>query len=103
MYAILRRYACDPAKRDQARSALAEVRRLHEAQPGYVGSLVIETGESWIAVNLWETEQAAAAGREAIGPRVRGLLGPLGAGPSELLAAGQVVDSAGGPIPRPAR
>ncbi len=103
MYAILRRYACDPAKRSQARAALAEVSRLHEAQPGYVGSLVIDGGESWLAVNLWDTAQAAAAGREAIGSQVRRVLGPLEAGPSEVVAVGPVVESAGRPIPGSAR
>jgi hypothetical protein len=61
-------------------------------QPGYAGSLVIDDGNRSIAVNLWDDEQAAAAGRTAIGPQVQRLLEPLMAGPSELIAAGEVLE-----------
>ncbi len=93
MYAIVRHYPYDTTKRGGQDRALAEVQALHASQPGYAGSLVIDDGHRLIAVNLWDTEQAAAAGRVAIGPQVQHLLEPLMAGPSELIAAGEVLAS----------
>jgi hypothetical protein len=91
MYAIVRTYEYDPAKLADVQGPLAEVQSLHANQPGYAGSLVIDDGHRSIAVNLWEDEQAAAAGRTAIGPQVQRLLEPMIAGPSELIAAGEVL------------
>jgi hypothetical protein len=91
MYAILRRYAYNPAKLAETKTALAEVQALHASQPGYAGSLVIDDGQHLTAVNLWESESAADAGREAIGSQVRRLLEPLMEGSSELIAAGEAV------------
>ncbi len=73
--------------------ALDAVQSLHASQPGYAGSLVIDDGHRLIAVNLWDTEHAAAAARTAIGPQVQRLLEPLMTGPSELIAAGEVLAS----------
>jgi hypothetical protein len=52
MYAIVRRYEYNPARVADARAALAEVDALHEAQPGYVGNLLIDDGRCWTVVNL---------------------------------------------------
>jgi hypothetical protein len=93
MYAILRQFPYDPRKLADGKRALAEVQALHAGQPGYAGSLVIDDGQRFTAVNLWYSEQAADAGREAIGPSVQRLIEPLMAGPSELLAAGEVLVS----------
>ena len=93
MYAILRQYPCDASKRGHRDEALAAVQSLHARQPGYAGSLVIDDGQRLIAVNLWDTEHAAADGRTAIGPQVQHLLEPLMAGPSQLIAAGEVLAS----------
>jgi hypothetical protein len=99
MYAIVRSYAYDPTKPANVEQALAEVQALHAGQPGYVGGLVIDGGQRLIAVNLWESEQAAAAGRAAIGEPVQRLLEPLMRGASEVIAVGEVVasDLGGGP------
>lgn len=93
MYAIVRQYEYQPDRLADAEPVLAEIARLHAAQPGYAGSLVIDDGRRLIAVNLWDSEQAAAVGRSAIGPPVQRLLEPLMAGPSEPIAAGKVIAS----------
>ncbi len=93
MYAILRQYPCDASKRGHRDEALDAVQSLHASQPGYAGSLVIDDGQRLIAVNLWDTEHAAAAARTAIGAQVQHLLEPLMADPSQLIAAGEVLAS----------
>ncbi len=93
MYAILRQYPCDASERGPVGQTLADIQALHGNQPGYAGSLVIDDRQRLIAVNLWDTEHAAAAARAAIGPQVQHLLEPLMAGPSELIAAGEVLAS----------
>lgn len=91
MYAILRQFRYDPGKLVNRPQVLAKTEALHASQPGYEGSLVIDDGQRLIALNLWETAQAAAAGREAIGDHVQRLLQPLMAGPPELIAAGELL------------
>ncbi len=93
MYAILRQYPCAASKRGAVGQTLADIQALHGNQPGYAGSLVIDDGQRLIAVNLWDTEHAAAAARTAIGAQVQHLLEPLMADPSELIAAGEVLAS----------
>jgi hypothetical protein len=63
----------------------------HASRPGYTGSLVIDDGHHLLAVNLWDDEQTATAGRESIGPQVQRLLEPLMAAESELVAVGEVL------------
>jgi len=46
---------------------------------------------NFIAVNLWQSEHDAVAGRAAIGMQVQRLLEPLMATPSQLLGADEVV------------
>ena len=91
MYAIVRRYACDPAAIASAGQALAAAQELHTTQPGYAGSIVVDDGQHFIAVNLWQSEHDAVAGRAAIGTQVQRLLEPLMATASQLLGAGEVV------------
>jgi len=93
MYAIVRQYAYDAAKHAAVGQALSDAQALHAGQPGYAGSVVIDDGQRMTAVNLWETEEAAAAGRSAIGEQVQRLLEPPMAGASELIAVGEVVAS----------
>jgi hypothetical protein len=93
MYAIVRQYRYDAAERAAAHQAAGKSQELHAAQPGYVGSVVIDDGQTLTAVNSWDTEQAAAAGRQAIGEQVGRLLEPHAVGPSELTAVGEVVRS----------
>ncbi len=77
MHAILRRYPYDAANPPDVASVLTDAQDLHVSQGGYVGSLVVDDGRHLIAINLWETEQAAAEGRAAIGPKVQRLFGPF--------------------------
>lgn len=92
MFAVVRRTAYDPAQLAQVRERLAEFQPLHADQPGYRGTLVVDAGDGrWLTVNLWETQEQATAALPAVGPAVRRLLGPLQAGPSEVLGAGPVV------------
>lgn len=91
MYAIVRQFEYQPGKLAEDARALTEIARLHAAQPGYAGSLSIDDGHRLTAVNLWDSEQAAIAGREAIGPPVQRLLEPLMAGASKLIASGSAV------------
>ena len=93
MYAILRQYPCAASKRGAVGQTLADIQALHGNQPGYAGSLVIDDGQRLIAVNLWDTEHAAAAARTAIKPQMQRLLEPLMTDPSELIAAGEVLAS----------
>jgi hypothetical protein len=93
MYAILRQYTYDIAMIAHAEEALTVAQGLHAAQPGYAGSIVVDNGQRFIAVNLWRTEDDASAGRGAIGAQVQRLLKPLMTAPSQLLAAGEVVAS----------
>jgi len=94
MYAILRRNSFDPAKLAKAEHALAEFQMLHATQPGYAGSIVVDTGDNQrFAVSLWETEQDAQAGQSGLLPHVRRLLEPVMAGPSQLVGVGEVVAS----------
>ena len=91
MYAIIRKNTYDPGKLAQAGPALAEFQALHAAQPGYAGSIDIDAGQGQrLIVNLWHTEQHARAAMTVLLPHVQRLLGPLMAGPSQLLAAGEV-------------
>ncbi len=93
MYAVVRELRYDPAKLAGASGQLEEFQRLHAAQPGYVGSLTVDTGSGrQIVINLWQTEAQAFAGREALEPAVRTLVEPLLAAPSLLIAAGPILN-----------
>ena len=90
MHAIVRRFTYDSAMISHTGQALAAAQQLHAAQPGYVGSIVVDDGQHFIAVNLWQSEHHATAGRAAIGAQVQRLLEPLMTTPSELLGTGEV-------------
>jgi hypothetical protein len=94
MYAIIRKNIYDATKLAQAGPALAEFQALHAAQPGYAGSIDIDTaGGQRIVVNLWQSEQDARAGQTVLVPHVQRLLEPLMAAPSQLVGSGQVAAS----------
>jgi len=94
MYAVLRLNSFDPAKLAASREELEEFDRVHAAQPGYVGSVVVDLGESRrFALNLWESEQHSAAAFSVLGPEVQRLLVPLLSSPSKLIGVGTVISS----------
>jgi hypothetical protein len=92
VYAIVRDTTYDATKRAQGRDSLAEFQALHARQPGYQGTITVDTGNGrWLTINLWETEEHAATALPAMVPEVRRLLEPMIAGPSQLIGAGPVV------------
>ena len=94
MYAVLRLNSFDPVKLAVSADGLEEFDKIHAAQPGYVGSVVVDLGEGRrFVLNLWETEQHGAAALQVLGPEVGRLLGPLMAAPSQLIGAGPVLSS----------
>ena len=71
MYAVLRLNSFDPAKVAVSADRLDEFDKIHAAQSGYVGSVVVELGAGRrFALNLWETEQNSAAALQVLGPEV---------------------------------
>jgi hypothetical protein len=93
MYAVLRLNSFDPAKLVVS-TDMPEFDKIHAAQPGYVGSVVVDLGAGRrFALNLWESEQHSAAALQVLGPEVGRLLGPLMAAPSQLIGAGPVLSS----------
>lgn len=95
MYAVMRVNTWDNAKRAAAADDVAEFDRLHAEQPGFLGSLAVDLGESRHAiVNLWKSEEHAAAALPVMGPAVGRLLEPLMAEPSQLVGAGEVIQGA---------
>ena len=93
MYAVLRLTTYDQERLAAGADRVAEFDRLHSAQPGFLGSAVVDLGGGRrFFLNLWESAAAAEAGRQALGPVVDDLLGPLMAAPSQLLGAGPVIE-----------
>ena len=91
MYAIIRKNTYDPDQLAHATAALAELRELHTAQPGYVGSIEVDVGDrQTVVVNLWLAEHDAVAGRTVLVRHVQRLLEPLMLRPSQLLGSGEV-------------
>ncbi len=91
MYAVVRDTPYDPAKLREGSEAIAEFQAIHARQPGYAGTVVVDAGNGrWLTVNLWETEEQAAAALPTMVPVVQRLIEPLMAGPSQLIASGPV-------------
>jgi hypothetical protein len=94
MYAVLRLNSFDPAKLVVSADMLEEFEKIHAAQPGYVGSVVVDLGTGRrFALNLWESEQHSVSALQVLGPEVGRLLGPLMVAPSQLIGAGPVLSS----------
>ncbi len=94
MYAVVRKLTYDQTRLAAGGKQLAEFNAIHESQPGFRGSVVIEAADgSTVALNLWDSERDAMAGLEVLRPAVQQLLEPLLREPSVLLGAGPVVDN----------
>jgi hypothetical protein len=94
MYAIVRLNSFDAAKLAAGDDRLQQFDKLHTAQPGYVGSIVIDLQAGRrLTVNLWESEEHSAAALSILGSKVGPLLSPLMSSPSELIGAGTVIAS----------
>jgi hypothetical protein len=93
MYAIDRLNSFDPDRLASAPQDLAEFDRMHAAQPGFDGSVVVSLDERRrVALNLWEDSAASRAGLSVLGPHVARLLVPLMSEPSQLIGAGEVIN-----------
>ena len=69
-----------------------EFQEKHADQPGYLGTVVADTGNGrHLSITLWATEAEMKAAREALGPVIGSLLDPLMVSPSKLLGTGRVV------------
>jgi hypothetical protein len=94
MFAVLRVNTFDPDKLWASEDLIAEFDRIHAAQPGYVGSVVVDLGRGRrFALNLWDSIEHSQAALSVLGPEVNRLLGPLMAAPSEFIGAGEVIAS----------
>ena len=103
-YAVLRKTRYDPDALAGAEAELEEFQRIHAAQPGYAGNIVIDAGGGTrFTLTLWESEQRAAEARAALGPVVQQLLDPLLVEPAQLLAVGTVLASDLAPTQLPRR
>ena len=92
MYAILRINNYDPEASAAVTERMAEFDRLHAAQPGFVGSAVVDLGGgSRFLLNLWASAGASRAGLRVLAPEVERLLVPLMSAPSQFLGAGPVL------------
>lgn len=92
MYAVLRLNVFDPDKLAESANQLAEFDRIHTAQPGYAGSVVVDLGSGRrFMVNLWQSEDASKAAFERLMPEVDRLLTPLLSERSEFVGAGPVI------------
>jgi hypothetical protein len=94
MHAVVRLNSFDPHLLANAGDDLAEFDAAHAAQPGYLGSLVVELEPGRrLVLNVWESEQHSDAARAALGPVVARLLNPLLVRPSQLLGTGPVISA----------
>jgi hypothetical protein len=59
MYAVLRLNSIDSAKLEASADRLREFDKIHAAEPGYVGSVVVDW-ERRSALNLWDTPNSTA-------------------------------------------
>jgi hypothetical protein len=93
MFAIVRLNSFDQNKL-AASSALEQFDQIHRAQPGYVGTIVVDLQAGRrLVLNLWESEEDSAAALSVLGPDVGRLLEPLMSHPPELVGAGTVIST----------
>jgi hypothetical protein len=94
MYAVVRKLTYDQARLAAGQQQLTEFNAIHEQQPGFRGSLVIQAADgSTVALNLWDSERDAMAGLEVLRPAVQRLLEPLLSEPAVLVGVGPVLDN----------
>ncbi len=94
MYAVVRLNSFHPSKLSASGDTLEQFDRIHAAQPGYVGTVVVDLQAGRrLVINLWESEGHAAEALSVLGPEVRRLLNSIMSKPSELLGAGTVIST----------
>lgn len=91
MHAIVRRITLPPDLSENDARDLDHFRRVHESRPGFIGALEIEQdGGRRLLVNLWESREAAEAGRRTVAPLAAAHVVPHATEPPELVAVGPV-------------
>jgi hypothetical protein len=91
MYAVVRESTYLEDRPLAERPEFTAFQDAHASQPGYRGTLVTHLGGGrHITVTLWDTAEHMSAARDAIGPTVKALIGPLMAQPTRLLGTGEV-------------
>ena len=92
MYAVLRINSFDPDRLAAAADRLEEFDRIHAAQPGFAGSVVVDLGGGRrFSLNLWNSEEHGRAALPVLVPVVDRLLASLMSGPSEFVGSGPVI------------
>jgi hypothetical protein len=92
VYAILRINSYEPGALAAGTDRMAEFDRLHAAQPGFIGSAVVDLGGGRrFVLNLWDSVEASRAGLRVLAPEVERLLVPLMSAPSQFLGAGPIL------------
>jgi len=93
MYAVVRLNSFDPVKLTDS-PALEQFDQIHRAQPGYIGTIVVDLHAGRrLVLNLWESEEHSAAALSVVGPEVGRLLEPLMSRASEFVGAGTVIST----------
>jgi len=92
MYAVARLNSFDPNKLAASGDGLEQFDQTHRAQPGYVGTVVVDLQAGRrLVLNLWESEEHSSAALSFLGPEVGRVLNPLMSDPSELIGVGTVI------------
>ena len=75
MYAIARINSFDETRLAAADESLSAFDKLHAAQPGFLGSVVVDSMNGRrLVVNLWQSEKQATAGLSVLRPEVERVL-----------------------------
>lgn len=92
MHAVVRETTYAAGTQIEETDAFQQFQDAHASLPGYSGTVVVNAGNGrFYTLTLWESAEAMAAAREAIGPMVTRALEPLMTEPSRLLGTGPVV------------
>ena len=92
MYAIVRVNSFDSEKLAASDGSLEQFQKAHGAQPGYVGTVVVDLQAGRrLVVNLWESQKHSTAALSVLASDVGRLLDPLMSNPSELVGVGTVI------------
>lgn len=94
MYAVLRMNSFDPNQLAASSESLERFDKIHTAQPGYAGSVVVDLGEGRrFVLNLWDSEESSTSALSVLEPEIGRLVSPLLVSPSELIGVGTVISS----------
>lgn len=93
-YAVVRLNSFEANKLAGSADSLKQFDQAHAAQPGYVGSIVVDLQDGRrLVLNLWDSEAHSAAALSVLGPEAARVLNPLMSKPSEVIATGRVISA----------